>query len=621
MRRFLTTLMILLVVIVAGLSALVLLVNPNDFRAYMVRQVEERSGYQLSLNGPLRWHVWPQLSILSGRISLKAPGANAPVVTADNMRLDVGLLPLLSHRLDVRQIMLKGAVVQVTPDTAARAPQGAPVAPKGQPELGDTGQNWVLSLSKLKLADSLLVFQPQDKNSSPVTVRDLQLDMSVDNALRTATVSLSSRVNRDQRDLTFSLESQVNVQNLPRSFSAKITQLDYQLTGADLPAKGINGQGTLQLDWQDMPQQLALSALKLTANTSQVDGGLTLVMGKKPDIRTQLHFARLNLDELIGSPGSEETPDSAQSSNPAGQVVLPRPVIAGDTVDGPFSSLWNFDADFKLSADNVRWRGLDFTDVAADMENQHGVLAVNQLTGKLGQGTLSFPGTVDARKNIANLAFNPVINNVEIGPVLSAFNYPIALEGAISLHGRFSGHQLDADAFRHNWQGEGSLSMEHSRLVGLNFQRLITQAFARADSRIQENNGNENSDNTLLADFSADLSLDSGTLFLSNIQGSSPVMSISGNSSMDLVKEESDANFMIRITGGWKGESKLTQTLSQTAIPLRIYGPWKSMNYALDVNQVLRNQLQNEARDRLKAWVERNKESSKAQDLKKLLDK
>ena len=81
--------MILLVVLVAGLSALVLLVNPNDFRAYMVRQVEARSGYQLDLSGPLRWHVWPQLSILSGRMSLTAPGASQPLVSADNMRLDV----------------------------------------------------------------------------------------------------------------------------------------------------------------------------------------------------------------------------------------------------------------------------------------------------------------------------------------------------------------------------------------------------------------------------------------------------------------------------------------------------------------------------------------------------
>lgn len=76
MRRFLTTLMILTVVLVAGLSALVLLVNPNDFRDYMVKQVAARSGYQLQLDGPLRWHVWPQLSILSGEC-LSPPVAQA----------------------------------------------------------------------------------------------------------------------------------------------------------------------------------------------------------------------------------------------------------------------------------------------------------------------------------------------------------------------------------------------------------------------------------------------------------------------------------------------------------------------------------------------------------------
>lgn len=38
MRRLLTMLVILLIVLVAGMSALVLLVNPNDFRAYMVKQ-------------------------------------------------------------------------------------------------------------------------------------------------------------------------------------------------------------------------------------------------------------------------------------------------------------------------------------------------------------------------------------------------------------------------------------------------------------------------------------------------------------------------------------------------------------------------------------------------------
>ncbi|MFO6426705.1 hypothetical protein ACLBOM_15425 [Escherichia coli] len=95
MRRFLTTLMILLVVLVAGLSALVLLVNPNDFRDYMVKQVAARSGYQLQLDGPLRWHVWPQLSILSGERPHRPGRKPAKPLRADNMRLDVALLPLL----------------------------------------------------------------------------------------------------------------------------------------------------------------------------------------------------------------------------------------------------------------------------------------------------------------------------------------------------------------------------------------------------------------------------------------------------------------------------------------------------------------------------------------------
>ena len=120
MRRLLTTLIILLVVLVAGMSALVLLVNPNDFRAYMVKQVERKSGYHLQLEGDLRWHVWPQLSIIAGRMALTAPGAATPVVSAENMRLDVKLWPLLSHQLDVKQVMLKGAVIRLTPDSEAQ---------------------------------------------------------------------------------------------------------------------------------------------------------------------------------------------------------------------------------------------------------------------------------------------------------------------------------------------------------------------------------------------------------------------------------------------------------------------------------------------------------------------
>ena len=224
MRRFLTTLMILLVVLVAGLSALVLLVNPNDFRDYMVKQVAARSGYQLQLDGPLRWHVWPQLSILSGRMSLTAQGASQPLVRADNMRLDVALLPLLSHQLSVKQVMLKGAVIQLTPQTEAVRSEDAPVAPRDNtlPDLSDD-RGWSFDISSLKVADSVLVFQHEDDEQ--VTIRNIRLQMEQDPQHR-GSFEFSGRVNRDQRDLTLSLNGTVDASDYPHDLTAAIEQIN-----------------------------------------------------------------------------------------------------------------------------------------------------------------------------------------------------------------------------------------------------------------------------------------------------------------------------------------------------------------------------------------------------------
>ncbi len=70
-----------------------------------------------------------------------------------------------------------------------------------------------------------------------------------------------------------------------------------------------------------------------------------------------------------------------------------------------------------------------------------------------------------------------------------------------------------------------------------------------------------------------------------------------------------------------KGRGKLIDRLKQTAIPLRIYGDWQSLSYSLQVDQILRKQLQDEAKQRLNDWVERNKGSKESKDAKKLLDK
>lgn len=613
MRRVLTTLMILLVVLLAGLTALVLLVNPNDFRAYMVRQVEARSGYVMKLDGPLRWHVWPQLSILSGRMSLTAPGASVPLLTSDNMRLDVALMPLLSHQLQVNQVMLKGAVIQLTPQTEAVRKPDAPVAPR-ENTLPDVAEDngWSFDIGKLKVADSVLVFQHE--SDEQVTVRNINLQMEQDEHHK-GTMDFSGRVNRNQRDMVVSLNANVDASDYPHQLIANIQQLDWQLTGADLPAQGITGQGKLQAVWREERKQLELNQLDLKANDSALTGQASVMLSDTPQWVINLQFDTLNLENLLTPQAAAAQGDVAQQ----GQAQpKPRPVISTNLDQPDYNGLRGFDADIMLKANRVHWRGMDFTHVSSQMTNKNGLLTISDLSGEMGQGRLSLPGTLDVRKAEARTAFQPRLENVEIGTILKAFNYPIPLTGSLTLAGDFSGGKIDAEAFRRNWQGQAHVEMSNTRMEGLNFQQLVQQAVERS-SNVKVKDNFENA--TRLNRFVTELSLDNGQLSLKSMQGESPMLSLEGDGTMDLVKETADTHFKVTVLEGWLGEGKLIDFLKQTPIPLSVYGQWQALNYSLQVDQLMRKHLQDEAKRRLNDWADRNKDSKNSKDVKKLLEK
>ncbi|MCD7089062.1 outer membrane assembly protein AsmA [Klebsiella quasipneumoniae] len=614
MRRILTTLMILLAVIVAGLTSLVLLVNPNDFRAYMVHEVAERSGYQLELDGPLRWHVWPQLSILSGRMTLTARGAEEPVIRADNMRLDVALLPLLSHQLQVKQVMLKGAVIQLTPKTEAVRDSAAPVVPHDNTlPLAPEDRGWSYDVRQLQVADSVLFFQHE--NGEQVTVRDIRLQMEQDENHR-ATVDFSGRVNRDQRDLALNFSATVQGGDYPHSLKADFSQLSWQLRGAELPPDGINGQGSLQASWQEDSKTLRFDNLNLMASGSTLTGNGSVVLGERPDWSLDLHATTLNLDSLLAS--SSPATDSSASQQGQSQTRPLRPVIADSDEREDYQSLRGFTGRMALSADQLQWRGLNFTQVQSEISNQQGLLTVSKMQGNLDGGQLSLPGTLDARGDTPQATFQPALQNVEIGSLIKAFNYSLSLTGKLSLTGEFSGARIDADDFRRRWQGQAQIQMTDTRTEGLNFQQLVQQAVERSTNvRAQENYDNA----TRLDAVSSQLTLNNGLVTLNRVQGQSDVMAMTGEGQLDLQKENCDMRFNVRVLGGWKGEGKLIDRLKQTAIPLRIYGDWQSLSYSLQVDQILRKQLQDEAKQRLNDWVERNKGSKESKDAKKLLDK
>nr|WP_279078060.1 outer membrane assembly protein AsmA [Hafnia alvei] len=619
MRRFLTTIVILLVVLAVGMTALVLLVNPNDFRSYMAKEVQQRTGYDLQLDGSLRWHVWPRLSILSGRMSLTAPGAAQPVVSAENMRLDVALWPLLSHQLDVKQVMLKGAVIRLTPDSDAQKPENSPIAPSGSRE-PSKDVAWKLNIKKVQIKDSLLIWQ-QDKDDQ-INMRDINLSIDQDSE-RQAYIEFSSRINRNQRDLSFKLAANVDLSSYPQRYSAVVSSFDYHLAGVGLPTDGIAGQGSATVSYQLQPQLLDISNLQITANQSQLQGRVqgSVQADGESTYKVDLTSAALNLDNLLGwQPPSDSDAGSAntsQQSGPRSPVTSNSQTIAQP---GEMAFLRDFNADVKIQANQIVYHGLTIADFSLQAQNQQGTATLQDLSGKLGHGTFKTQGTISVVDNQpAQMTLTPQIENIAMGPVLRAFGQPETFVGDLTLTGKFNGSGVTLADVMQRWDGHAHISMANARLNGMNIQQLIQQAVVRSHSEVTA--ADSYTDYTKIQELKADTVLRQGNLRITQFFGRSEILTAGGSGLINLSKQRCDMSLNVRVLDGWKGKSNVVKTLQKAVIPLRIYGPWQELSYSLDVDKVLRSELEQKAKDALNNWLGKHQDSKEKKDLERLLKK
>jgi AsmA protein len=100
----------IIVLIVAGLLAVWLLVNPNDYKARIATAVKESTGRELLLQGDIKLSVFPWVALQLGPASLgNPPGFGAePFLAFNRAAVRVKLLPLLAKRLEFDRIELDG---------------------------------------------------------------------------------------------------------------------------------------------------------------------------------------------------------------------------------------------------------------------------------------------------------------------------------------------------------------------------------------------------------------------------------------------------------------------------------------------------------------------------------
>ncbi len=111
MKKLALFIAIPVVAIIAVVLALVLLVNPNQFKPLIVEQAKQQTGLDLVIEGDINWQFFPSLGFTLGKTELKNPqGFSQPdLFKVDQVGIDVSVMPLFSQQLDIGNITLDGA--------------------------------------------------------------------------------------------------------------------------------------------------------------------------------------------------------------------------------------------------------------------------------------------------------------------------------------------------------------------------------------------------------------------------------------------------------------------------------------------------------------------------------
>ncbi|MBL0571526.1 AsmA family protein [Aeromonas hydrophila] len=191
MKKIIYILLGLALAAVVAIAALVSLIDPNQFKPQLVEQVRKSTGHELVIQGDIGWRFWPSLGLSLEQVALRNPAgfAEPDLVRFTRGEASVGLLPLLSHRLEIGKVTLSGAhlFIQTRADGSSNLSDllKASAEPKGEaasepvattPPAASDERPWQISLQGVELQQASALLQ-DDRNGTVSRLEQLDLNL------------------------------------------------------------------------------------------------------------------------------------------------------------------------------------------------------------------------------------------------------------------------------------------------------------------------------------------------------------------------------------------------------------------------------------------------------------
>lgn len=303
-----------------AIAAAFLFIQPNNFKPEIIAAVKEKTGRNLVIEGDLKLAVFPTLGLNTGKITLSnlAGFPQTYFASLDESHINVELLPLLSKKIEIRGVELKGLILNLIKNQQGVS-NWDDLAAKQTPPPASTGTSSQQQMTSAATVGAAAVFSSFSVGAisienAQVNWQDLQagknllikdLKMSTDKAVfnQPFDVAWNFVMVDAQADITqtVKLNTTLTVNEKFDTIALAKCNLQTVTTGANIPNKSMSSSLTIAEGLFSKPQQnfkltgveLKSADVALTANVSGEH------LEEHPAFQGSINLAPLNPGKVI----------------------------------------------------------------------------------------------------------------------------------------------------------------------------------------------------------------------------------------------------------------------------------------------------------------------------------
>lgn len=316
----LVTLGLIVVLLASIIGYVVATFDPNQYKQQAVDAVREKTARTLNIEGDIRLSVFPSLGMAVSKVALSEPGNERTFLQAEGARVSLKLLPLLSRRVEVDNVELKGIVAHVVrsrdgrfnfddltgagavkPATKEQVPK--PEEKAAPPKAAESkGEEFAIEIAGVVLDGGAIDYTDQATGKRWVLSNVKVETGPISEGVRSQ-INLAFAVKADEPALDLRVD-------LKTGFLAELKKQQLSLTGLDLGLKG-SAVGITNLDAaikgdvdvQSATSEVRLSKLTVSVAGKQKDGDLQVKLDipKLALTREKVSGDQISLDAVIHS--------------------------------------------------------------------------------------------------------------------------------------------------------------------------------------------------------------------------------------------------------------------------------------------------------------------------------